>query len=87
MLRVLAALVLVCALASPAAADPHWGHGHGWGWHQPQPGPFVGGFIGGIVGSLLRPPPVVVVPPPPQPYRSPWWERFCAWHQQDPRCY
>lgn len=68
MLRTLAVLVVICAVASPAAAQPHkrgwgWGHGsrdHSWSrpWYRPNQGrdaggAFWGGVIGGTIGSWI----------------------------------
>jgi hypothetical protein len=76
---VAAALIVVCALASPAGAqDRGWGNGgdrghrgyrgrgRGWGYSRPADpfGSILGGIIGGWLGQQMTP------TPPPQPYRD-----------------
>ena len=98
MRSVLIALVLSCALVSSASAQ-HWhgNAGHGWGggfgyhggWdYRGSDGVgsgFLGGIIGGAIGSIFAPAPVIVEQAPvivqPAPALVPWspqWYTYCA---------
>ena len=75
---------MLCALATPASAQWHghdhdrgdWGHHEGWGGG----GSFLGGVIGGLIGSQIAPAYV-----PPAPAYVPWtpaWYTYCAQRYQ-----
>lgn len=92
-------LLLTTFLTPTAKADWHghggWGHG-GWGYHQDFGGgnAAVGGFLGGLAGTIfgnimappappvvVQQPPVVVMPAPSVPEIQPWtgpWYAWCA---------